>query len=192
VRARPGHPHIDHGRHRQGRRERDPVRNAEALERLGSVKAVVLDKTGTLRGKRRDGRRPGAGAPEEDDLLALVAAAERSSEHPSPDAIGARGHGHAAARPGCRDGLTWPRPGSGWPPWSTAGPCWSGGPGYLEAAGSTVSALVTEADALALDGKTPVFAAIDAAGGRPSSPIADTLKAGSAEAVAELRAAASP
>ena len=64
-------------------------RNAEALERLGSVKAVVLDKTGTLtEGKPRvtDVVRA-AGAPEEDDLLALVAAAERGSEHPLADAI---------------------------------------------------------------------------------------------------------
>ncbi len=64
-------------------------RDAEALERLGLVKAVVLDKTGTLtEGKPRvtDIVRA-AGAPAEDDLLALVAAAERGSEHPLADAI---------------------------------------------------------------------------------------------------------
>jgi ATPase, P-type (transporting), HAD superfamily, subfamily IC len=48
-----------------------------------------------------------------------------------------------------------------------------------------VSALLAAADALAADGKTPVFAAID---GRVAAviAIADTLKAGSAAAVAEL------
>ena len=64
-------------------------RNAEALERLGSVRAIVLDKTGTLtEGKPRvtDVVRA-AGAPGEDELLTLVAAAERGSEHPLADAI---------------------------------------------------------------------------------------------------------
>src|SRR5450756_3227160 len=64
-------------------------RNAEALERLGSVRAIVLDKTGTLtEGKPRVTdvvRAPGA--PGEDEVLALVAAAERGSEHPLADAI---------------------------------------------------------------------------------------------------------
>ena len=64
-------------------------RNAEALERLGSVRAVVLDKTGTLtEGKPRvtDVVRA-EGAPAEEEILALVAAAERGSEHPLADAI---------------------------------------------------------------------------------------------------------
>ena len=49
-----------------------------------------------------------------------------------------------------------------------------------------VLSLTASADALAADGKTPVFAAID---GRAAAviAIADTLKAGSVEAVAELR-----
>ena len=61
-----------------------------------------------------------------------------------------------------------------------------GRPGFLEAAGVDVTALVAAADALASDGKTPVLAAID---GRAAAVIAvaDTLKPGSAQAVAELR-----
>src|SRR6266540_788969 len=64
-------------------------RNAEALERLHNVKAVVLDKTGTLtEGKPRVTdvlRRPEA--PTEDEIVRLVAIAERGSEHPLGEAI---------------------------------------------------------------------------------------------------------
>jgi Cu+-exporting ATPase len=61
-----------------------------------------------------------------------------------------------------------------------------GRPGYLEAEAVDVSALLGAADALAADGRTPVFAAVD---GRAAGviAIADTLKSGSVEAVAELR-----
>jgi len=61
-----------------------------------------------------------------------------------------------------------------------------GRPGYLAAEGIDVGVLTASADALAADGKTPVYAAID---GRAAAviAIADTLKAGSVEAVAELR-----
>jgi Cu+-exporting ATPase len=61
-----------------------------------------------------------------------------------------------------------------------------GRPGYLETEGIDVGVLVAAADALAADGRTPVFAAVD---GRAVAviAIADTLKAGSADAVAELR-----
>ena len=161
-------------------------RNAEALERLGSVRAVALDKTGTLtEGKPRVTdvvRTPDA--PDEDALLALVAAAERGSEHPLADAIvreaaetrrlelaaatdfvATAGGGVAATVAGRRVLV--------------------GRPGYLEAQGIDVSSLLSTADALAANGRTPVFAAID---GRAAAviAIADTLKAGSAAAVADL------
>jgi Cu+-exporting ATPase len=161
-------------------------RSAEALERLGSVKAVVLDKTGTLtEGKPRVTDIVRAeGAPPEDDLLALVAAAERGSEHPLADAIvreaadtrhlvlgeagdflSTAGGGVAATVAGHRVLV--------------------GRPGFLTDEGIDVSGLVDAADRLAADGRTPVFAAID---GRAAAviAIADTLKAGSIEAVAAL------
>jgi P-type Cu+ transporter len=161
-------------------------RNAEALERLGSVKAVAIDKTGTLtEGKPRvtDVVRA-EDALAEDEILALVAAAERGSEHPLADAIlrdatetrrldlvaaseflsvagggvSARIDGHAVI---------------------------VGRPGFLDSLGIDVSSLVASANALAADGKTPVFAAIDGQAAAVIA-IADTLKAGSIEAVAEL------
>jgi Cu+-exporting ATPase len=161
-------------------------RNAEALERLGSVRAVVLDKTGTLtEGKPRvtDVIRL-AGAPEEERLLALVAAAERGSEHPLADAI-------------VRDavetrGLSVPEAtdfeataGAGIAANADGNAVLVGRAGFLEAAGIDVTALQTDADRLSGDGKTPVFVALDRRAVAVIA-IADTLKAGSVEAVAEL------
>ncbi len=161
-------------------------RNAEALERLHNVRAVVIDKTGTLtEGKPRvtDVVRA-AGAPDEDDLVRLAASAERGSEHPLGDAIvrfareeqgldlpdasdfeAIAGQGIAATVDG-RDVLI-------------------GRHAFLESRGADPSQLVAAAGQLAAGGKTPVFVAVD---GRPAAviAIADTLKAGSVEAVAEL------
>jgi Cu+-exporting ATPase len=161
-------------------------RNAEALEHLGAVKAVVLDKTGTLtEGKPRvtDIVRA-AGAPSEDDLLALVAAAERASEHPLADAIVREAtEARSLSLPTASDFLA--TAGGGIAATADGRRVLVGRPGFLEAEGIDVSSLVAAADALAADGKTPVFAAID---GQPAAviAIADTLKAGSAQAVAEL------
>ncbi len=66
------------------------VKSAVVMERLGQVDAVALDKTGTLTEgtPRVTDVRPLAGAGlTEDALLALAAAAERSSEHPLARAI---------------------------------------------------------------------------------------------------------
>ncbi|MEJ7695861.1 MAG: heavy metal translocating P-type ATPase [Candidatus Limnocylindrales bacterium] len=161
-------------------------RNAEALERLHKVRAVVLDKTGTLtEGKPRVTDIVRAdGAPAEDELLRLVAAAERGSEHPLGEAIvrfardergetlsdattfeAVAGEGIAAVVDG-RQVLV-------------------GRPAFLEARGMDPGSLRVAAEELAAGGKTPVFAAVD---GRAAAviAIADTVKAGSVEAVAEL------
>mgnify|MGYP002397771764 FL=1 len=64
------------------------VRNAEALERMGKVDTLVVDKTGTLtEGKPAvTGIFPASGF-QEDELLRLSAAVERLSEHPLAHAI---------------------------------------------------------------------------------------------------------
>ncbi len=71
------------------------VRNAQALERAQKIDVLIFDKTGTLtRGQPvvTDIVRVGPGG--EDEVLALIAAAERYSEHPLGEAI----VGHAKAR----------------------------------------------------------------------------------------------
>ena len=158
-------------------------RNAEALERLGSVRAVVLDKTGTLtEGKPRvtDIMRA-VGALPEDEVLALVAAAERLSEHPLADAIvreavETRGLTLAAASEFVATA------GGGITAVVAGHRVQVGRAGFVEA---DVSSLTGAAETLAADGKTPVFVAIDGQAAAVIA-IADTLKAGSAAAVAEL------
>ncbi len=161
-------------------------RNAEALERLGSVRAVVIDKTGTLtEGKPRvTDVVLAAAAPTEQRLLELVAAAERGSEHPLGDAIvreavEVRGlilAEPAAFRATAGGGIEATVDGTG---------VLVGRPGFLEDAGIAVDALSEAAGALASDGKTVVFVAVD---GRAVGliAIADTVKAGSVEAVDAL------
>jgi P-type Cu+ transporter len=161
-------------------------RNAEALERLHNVRAVVLDKTGTLtEGKPRVTdviRAPGA--PDEGEILRLAASAERGSEHPLGEAVvrfareekeielaeadafeAVSGQG-IAATVDRRDLLV-------------------GRPAFLESRGVDPRPLGDAAAELAGAGKTPVFVALE---GRLVAviAIADTLKAGSVEAVAEL------
>ena len=161
-------------------------RNADALERLGSVRAVVVDKTGTLtEGKPRvtDIIRA-AGTLDENELLVLIAAAELGSEHPLADALVREARDtRGLAVPAATDFLA--TAGGGIAAIVSGQRVLVGRPGFLEAAGVDVSSLVAAADALAADGKTPVFAALD---GRAAAvvAIADTLKSGSAEAVAEL------
>lgn len=80
------------------------VKSAVAMERLGEIDAVALDKTGTLTEGTPEvvavRPLPGSGL-DEDELLALAAAAEYPSEHPLARAVvaaaGARGLRVAAA-----------------------------------------------------------------------------------------------
>ena len=161
-------------------------RSAEALERLHNVRAVVLDKTGTLtEGKPRvtDVIRAD-GAPDETELLRLAATAERGSEHPLGEAIVrfARDEkqielSNAAAFEAV--------PGQGIAATVTGRVVVVGRPAFLESRSIDPGGLRSAADELAAAGKTPVFVALD---GLPGAVIgiADTLKAGSVEAVAEL------
>ncbi len=157
-------------------------RNAEALERLHKVRAVVLDKTGTLtEGKPRvtDIIRVD-GAPTEVELLSLVAAAERGSEHPLGEAIvrHARERGLEVADVGSFEAEA----GQGVRAIVAGHAVLVGRAAFL---GVESVMLHGAAERLAAAGKTPVYVALD---GRAVAviAIADTLKAGSAAAVAEL------
>ncbi|MES2209999.1 MAG: heavy metal translocating P-type ATPase [Chloroflexota bacterium] len=161
-------------------------RNAEALERLHKVRAVVLDKTGTLtEGKPRvtDIVRA-AGALDEDELVRIVASAERGSEHPLGEALvrfARDDRGLVLSDPAEFDAVS----GQGVVATVDGHAVLIGRPAFLEGRGTDPGPLREGAEELAASGKTPVFVAID---GRPAAvmAIADTLKAGSVEAVAEL------
>ncbi len=64
------------------------IRDAEALERLGSIDTIVIDKTGTLTEGRPKvvGIVPGGGF-EQNELLRLAASVESHSEHPLAQAL---------------------------------------------------------------------------------------------------------
>lgn len=64
------------------------IKSSEALERAGSVKMVVLDKTGTItRGRPEVTDILSLGAIAETDLLEFAASLEKFSEHPLGEAI---------------------------------------------------------------------------------------------------------
>jgi Cu+-exporting ATPase len=73
-------------------------KGGEALERLGHLDVVVLDKTGTLTVGRPvlEAVHPLAGR-DEDDLVRIAAAAEERSNHPLAHAIVDYAHGRGLA-----------------------------------------------------------------------------------------------
>jgi P-type Cu+ transporter len=161
------------------------VRSAEALETAHKLDTVVLDKTGTITAGRpalTDVR--AVGRWDEDELLALVAAAESDSEHPLAAAIvaGARERGLSVPAAAGFGSVT----GQGVQATVAGHPVLVGSPRLLAAAGIAAGALDTTAAELSRQGKTPVLAAID---GEPAGilAVADTVKEDSAAAVAALR-----
>jgi Cu+-exporting ATPase len=162
-------------------------RDAEALERLGSVRVVVLDKTGTLtEGRPRvtdvfvaDGSR------DEDAVLTLVAAAERGSEHPLADAIVREAtDGRRLALPAVASFEA--TAGEGIAAFVGGERVLVGRAEFVAAAGVDVAGLSTVADGFTADGKSVVVVGIDGQAAAVIA-IADTVKDGSAAAVAELR-----
>jgi Cu+-exporting ATPase len=161
-------------------------RSADALERLQKVRAVVLDKTGTLtEGKPRvtDVVRA-SDAPAVEELVRLAAIAERGSEHPLGEAIVRHARdelGLALADASSFEAL------AGQGVTATVGDrhIVVGRAEFLRSRGIDPDGLLAAGDDLAAAGKTPVFIAVEerAVG---VLAIADTLKSGSIEAVAEL------
>ncbi|PZR51674.1 ATPase P [Xylanimonas oleitrophica] len=162
------------------------IRSAEALETAHRLDTVVLDKTGTIT----------QGAPaltdvlpsadfDGDELLRLVAAAERDSEHPLATAIvaGAREHGLPVADLDSFESIT----GQGVRARVDGREVLVGNRRLLTEAGVDATGLLAVVDQLAADGKTPMLAAVD---GRPAGvvAVADTIKDGSAAAIAGLAA----
>jgi Cu+-exporting ATPase len=163
-------------------------KNSEALERAGKVDTVVLDKTGTItRGEPAvtDVVTTDDGGQGAEDLLRLVASAEWGSEHPLGEAIvqAARerqldlaepnefeaiaGHGIAARIEGRRVLV--------------------GNLKLMREQGVHLNGLAPEVERLQAEGKTAILAAVE---GEAVGVIgvADTIKPGSAEAIAELHA----
>jgi len=163
------------------------VRGGEALEAAGRIDTVVMDKTGTLTlGKPAVTAVVPAPGVDEARVLDLAAALETGSEHPLGEAIVRRARAtelgfarvegfEAIVGRGVRgviDGIE----------------VLVGSRRLLEERGVDLGALLAQAEAVAADGGTVVFVAAD---GAPLGLVAitDPVKAESAEAVRDLRAA---
>jgi P-type Cu+ transporter len=161
------------------------IRSAEALETAHKLDTIVLDKTGTItRGQPALTDVVTLDGWQEDELLRLVASAERSSEHPLGEAIvrGALDRGLQLAEPDAFDSIT----GKGVEVTLEGRQVLVGNQRLLTDAGVDTHDLEPHAIALAEAGKTPMLVAID---GRPAGlvAVADTVKADSAAAVATLQ-----
>jgi P-type Cu+ transporter len=160
------------------------IRGGEALETAHKLKAIVLDKTGTLtEGKPSVTDIAVFDGFKEEEILRYSASAEKGSEHPLGEAIVNRaleknlplispekfnaiaGHGIEATIEGKSLLL--------------------GNLKLMRDRGVTTAALEKKADALSRQGKTPMFVAVDR---KPAGivAVADTLKENSKAAVAAL------
>ena len=161
------------------------IRSAEALETAHKLQTLVLDKTGTItKGQPSLTDVVPVDGVTADELLRLVASAERSSEHPLGQAIiqGARDKGLEIAEPSEFQSVT----GKGIQVAVDGRQVLVGNRRLLNDAGIETEVLEEQAERLAAEGKTPMFAAVD---GKPAGvvAVADTVKEDSAAAVATLR-----
>jgi P-type Cu+ transporter len=160
------------------------IRSAEALETAHKLDAIILDKTGTItKGvPALTDVFPAAGL-DENRLLATVAAVERVSEHPLASALVAGAAERGVVLPEVSDfqSVT----GQGVRALVDGNAVLVGNRRLLDASGVDIAPLLAAHDWLAEQGKTPVLVAID---NKPAGVVgvADTLKEGSAAAVAAL------
>ncbi len=164
------------------------IKGGQALQELGTITTVALDKTGTVTEGRptvTDIVRAPDVSLSDDDLLALVAAVETMSEHPLADGI---------VRYAKERGLTLATP-TGFTSVSGRGAVGTvdgrtvavGNELLMSKQGVDVGPLRERAAALASEARTPMYAAID---GRLAGVIAvaDPIRGSSREAIAQLHA----
>jgi Cu+-exporting ATPase len=178
----------------RGAREGILFKDAEALQVMGTVDTVVVDKTGTLtEGKPRLVTLEPVSGVSADELLAWAAATERGSEHPLAAAILAAGMEKPEAREQTAEngkevvsGFE-SIPGKGVLARVNGRAIVIGNRVLLTDAGIPLGELEARADALQAEGQTVVFAAVD---GRLAGllGVADPIKATTPEAVAQLHA----
>jgi Cu+-exporting ATPase len=160
------------------------IRGGEALEDAHKLDTVVLDKTGTLtRGRPEltdmiigDGIR-------KEELLRLVASAERGSEHPLGEALvrGARHRGLPLAEADTFEAIS----GGGIRARVEGRKVLVGSRRFLSELGVREDGLASKGEELAREGKTPIFVAVD---GEPVGivGIADVVRYEAREAVGRL------
>jgi Cu+-exporting ATPase len=161
------------------------LKGGEALERVGRVTTILLDKTGTVtEGKPVLTDVVSAPGGETADWLGPVASLEAASEHPLAAAIAA-----GARERGLRRGMVTnfsAQPGRGATGTVGGVEVAVGTAELVRSAGSDPGPLEAEAGRLAKEGKTPIYAALD---GRLAGVLAvsDRIRPTSADAIAGLR-----
>jgi Cu2+-exporting ATPase len=162
------------------------IKDAATLEAIGSLDAIALDKTGTL----TEGRPALTDVVATDqlgqeELLRLVASAERGSEHPLARALveGAEKRGVSLADASEFEAV----PGHGLRATVDGRKILVGNARLLDSAAVSADRLGEQAAALAAEGKTAVLVAVD---GRPAGIVAaaDQLKPSAGKAIAVLKA----
>ena len=161
------------------------IKDAATLEGIGALTTIALDKTGTVT----------IGAPRltdirstttltDDELLRLVASAEHNSEHPLASAIvkGAEQRGLALTEPTHFEALT----GLGVTATVDGHELSIGNAALLETHGISLDGLRAEAEALAGQGKTAMYIALD---GQPAGLLAaaDEPRPTARAAITELK-----
>ena len=161
------------------------VKNAEALELLEKVDTLVVDKTGTLtEGKPRLASVVAAAGFDENLVLSVAAALEKTSEHPLAAAIVAGADARGMRPRDVRDFRA--VIGKGVRARLDESDVLLGNARFLQENGTDTSGLSADAERLRQEGQTAVFLAI---GGKLAGlvGVADPIKASARDALRELR-----
>jgi Cu+-exporting ATPase len=161
------------------------IRSGEALQTAQGIQTVVLDKTGTItKGKPELTDTVLASGWNENDLLHLAASVEKDSEHPLAEAIveGAKSRSISLSEAAAFEAV----PGHGVIAMVDSRRVILGNLKMMEREGIALGDFEQKATALADDGKTPMYMAVD---GKLAGvvAVADTVKEDSAEAIAVLQ-----
>jgi P-type Cu+ transporter len=160
------------------------IKGGEALEGAHKLDTVVLDKTGTLtRGEPELTDIMVEDGVSEEELLRLIASAERGSEHPLGEAIvrGAKDRGFPLAEVDAFEAVS----GGGIRARVEGRGVLVGSRRFLSESGVSEDGLLPRGEELAREGKTPVFVAVD---GVPAGlvAVADVVREESREAIERL------
>jgi Cu+-exporting ATPase len=160
------------------------IRDAEALELLGRVDTLVIDKTGTLtEGRPEVTAVEVTGSFAETDVLRFAAAVERSSEHPLADAVVRSAETRRLSPPIATDFRSIAGKGAGGH--VDGHQVDLGNLDMMATVGVDVGPVAARADGLRTNGATVVFVAVDGAVAGLIG-IADPVRATSVEAVRAL------
>ncbi|HEY3045597.1 MAG TPA: heavy metal translocating P-type ATPase, partial [Vicinamibacterales bacterium] len=169
----------------EGARSGVLIKNAEALELLGRVDTLVVDKTGTLtEGRPKVMTIDPVADISEKDLLGLAAAVERGSEHPLAAAIVSAAEERGIPVPPASDFSS--ETGKGVDARVEGRRVNLGNADLMKSRGIDPTLIVDRADALRRDGQTVLIVAVD---GRVAGllAVADPIRPTTADAVRRLK-----